>query len=125
MFSQRIVPSTKDYVIDSVGRIDHDDGSQTSVYLALATQLGSVPAAPLFGSKLFLLQREAFTTVAPRNAERFTVEALAALVRAGRISDVSVRADREESSGFLGVLLTYKDQSGKPQRYPFRVPVGS
>ncbi len=104
----KINPLTKDFAIEKQ-RLVEDTTMSTSVMLRVTTHRGSVPGMPWFGSRLNTLTTLGDTS--PRLAEGFLLEAVGDLITAGKIRNVTVRAEAEGTA--LKWELSWEDQADR------------
>lgn len=108
----KIDPTSKDLLLDKYGQIQEDPTMATAVMLRVNTQRGSVPGMPWFGSRLHTLTTLGDTSA--RVAEGFLLEAVSDLINAGKIRNVTVRAEVDGTT--LLWELSWEDQADRRQR---------
>ena len=104
----KVDPSTKDLLLVN-SQLVEDPTMSTAVMLRATTHRGSVPGMPWFGSRLHTLTTLGDTTA--RIAEGFLLEAVGDLINAGKIRDVTVRAEVDGTA--LKWEMSWVDQSDR------------
>lgn len=122
-----IDPVTRDYAQadpDRPGTLLRDpaDGLANAVYLRVMTPLGSWWADPALGSRLHELSREKDVPRVQRLAQQYCEQALQPLVDDGRVTTLTVTAERQP--GRLAVRVELVDAHGRPQQFDIHTKVG-
>ena len=104
----KVDPTTKDLLLVN-NQLVEDPTTSTAVMLRVTTHRGSVPGMPWFGSRLHTLTTLGDTTA--RIAEGFLLESVGDLIQAGKIRDVTVRA--EVDGTVLKWEMSWLDQSDR------------
>jgi len=107
----KIDPDKKDLLLDDREQLVPDETMATSILLRVTTHRGSVPGMPWFGSRLHTLTTLGDTTA--RIAEGFLLEAVADLINAKTIRNVTVRAEVDGTA--LKWELSWEDQADRRQ----------
>ncbi len=119
---RRLNPPTGDYSwVNGSWENAPRDGIENSVYLRLKTPRGYYWANPQLGSRLHLLQREKDLPHAERLAREYAAEALAPMVKDGRLINPAYTTQRKDGQLWLLIEATKKDLS--PLRIFYPVPV--
>lgn len=115
---RKVNTGTGDYELER-GRHVEDPTAVSDVYRRFATQRGSNPLLPNFGSRFHVLRK--LTRETERDARSFAFEAIQDLIDRGTIREVVVTT--EVSGNLLTVVCSFKDRSGQHQhvRYTSRV----
>jgi len=110
-----IDPTTRDYVDDTT-KLRQASGAQTRIYLALATKQGSAWWDPDLGSRLHELARSKATANKPQLALDYAKEALRREVAAGRVKNVTYKAELDATDkNRVNLLVNATDgRSGLP-----------
>ena len=109
-----IDPETQDWVV-SEGRIQWDSTAATQVYHAVMTQIGSMPSAPGYGSRVHEAWK--ITTAFPRELESSLYASLDPLIVAGVIKSGSLTITVTPYKGDIAtILVEYEDGGGQKQR---------
>lgn len=101
---------------------DPADGLANAVYLRITTPLGSYWANPTLGSRLHELEREKDVARVQTLAEQYALQALQPLVDDGRVSQLSVRTERQP--GRLVLLVELTDAAQTVRTFQVHVKVG-
>jgi len=113
---------TGDYVLTD-GHFERDASPATAIYLRLFTRRGEYLADPTFGSRLHELARYKRADRAARDLPAMVQEALAPLVREGRLSSVDVVAEVLGPDGVAGAIEAY-DSGRRPYTFQLFQEVG-
>lgn len=103
-------PITRDYVIER-GAPRHDSTHVSDVARRLATQRGTVPTLPHFGSRLHRISK--MVKNVGRLAVNYAREALADLVHSRAIRDLEISATTSRTR--IDLLVSFRDRTGLQQ----------
>lgn len=108
------------------GVVSMDEALLNNVYLSLTVSLGGWWAAPKFGSRLYLLQREKLLPRVAKKAEGYCREALQWIITASRAKTIDITAELDEGGAARRVvcLISVTKSDGSKLDYTHFVRVG-
>jgi len=117
-----IDPDTKDWVVVD-GKILWDSTATSQVYHAIMTQVGSMPSAPEYGSRVH--EGWKMTTAFPRELEGSLYASLDPLIEAGVIKRGTLTITVTPYKGEIAtIVIEYEDGGGQKQSLDIPVQPG-
>lgn len=113
-------PTTKDYIVE-LGSPREDKTHASDVYRRIATQRGSVPTLPTFGSRLHTVTHIQKNT--KRLVESYIREAIADLVASRAIRDVVITVT--VGAATIEATVDFTDRSGAQDAVAWSQAVGA
>lgn len=108
------------------GAASMDEALLNNVYLSLTVPLGGWWAAPKFGNRLHLLQKEKLLPRVVKKAEGYCREALQWIITVGRAKTIAITAEMDDAGAARRVvcLISVTKNDGSKLDYTHFVRVG-